>query len=622
MAVGLNRAQLGNEYHLILGMTMTIIILMFLFFVSIYILSVFCAALCGRAYEAGAYPALICGIIPAIIALIGFMVFNGVWQINIMSQLTTILRGSSPFGFLIGGLDEVLGFYRFPQFRGSGNVAEFIGNHAIFLKPAVIIPFILVNAGFLTSAYYLGKKRKAESTGKAFVSNIASEIIISLVMFTITALFCYGMFQVREAQGGFFFGMFISTAVAFLFLDVTIKRGFKRMGRAFFRYVLMVGGSVLVSMLLLSANGFGIGEYVPPLNDIKSVSFDMRYVSGDYNSFWYENYNGQTVFTDSDNIKFLRELHVESNNNPPARMNYGGEWFYSHYDTYYGFVTFTYTLKNGRQVKRNVVMDNAEREELLALYVSEEYKEMFVSSLEEMYKKSNSLAINIDSVISGMTLFSSTTNIFADTDALFEALKKDISAETFEQRYLSTGKNIGVMSLSFVEPVKHPQSGYYEKNFYLGNATVVIRPHFTNVIAELERQKIELSEDYSETFKENYMHNEKFPEFSLLKYNVVARPPLHRRWDVPSIEVYYNSETAELFELLFDVAQPTYLINGQGFVLYTWWNSNGLSNLVIPPEYVYLVEQLWKIGEMQSVNDSSDYGDEHYAIPEKIYAYD
>ncbi|MDR2558160.1 MAG: hypothetical protein LBC86_01245, partial [Oscillospiraceae bacterium] len=69
--------------------------------ISVYIIAIFCAAICGRVYETVVYPALIFVIIPAVIALFGNMIFNNVWQISIFEQLETILAGTSPGGFLI-----------------------------------------------------------------------------------------------------------------------------------------------------------------------------------------------------------------------------------------------------------------------------------------------------------------------------------------------------------------------------------------------------------------------------------------------------------------------------------------------------------------------------------------
>jgi len=579
-----------------------IISLMFiglLFLFSIYIISIFCAALCGRAFEAGVYPAVICGVIPATIALFGTMIFSNVWQIDVTYQLMDALRCSSPFGFLIGGIDEIAQF----MWRFDGEIL--LKDYLIFREWQIIIPFVLIHGGFLTGAYYLGKKRKAENTGKAFAFKYAHEIISSLVMFCITAVFCYLITLNSQASSGLIFGLFTCTAIAYLILDVTAKRGFHKMGKAAVKYICMVAGSVVLSVILLNTNGFGAGQYVPELNQIKSVKF---YIPGiDQDEFMWARYfvNGSMLaeYEDAESIKIIRDVHIQSN-----KIQVGsGNFFFSNYsDTY-----VIYTLENGKEVRRNIRFDKEfDKEPLLALAMSNDYRKGNVAALEAGMKDGWKPFFITTKDFFGNTI---DINERADMTRIIEAYKADYLAETFQQRYLSAETNHGIFDIRFQKT--RTDGGYQERELI---SSVVIRAHYTNLIAELERQGISTSfeqlyegMDEEERAKHELMRHESFQITK--RENVLASGnPVY--WEYSDKYLPYhvwrtaeeNEEIDQLFDKLVEVAQPHYLIKGEGYIIQAGWT------FVIPPQYSHLAEQLYDMMEGFYFDEMSDWEKKQY----------
>ena len=586
-----NSFDTPGEYSVTMAMILTALIIGLLFLISLYIISVFCAALCGRVFEAAIYPALICGIIPSLIALVGIMVFNGAWQIDIMAQLVTVLRCSSPFGFLIGGLDEAT-YSTFRAFDIKLNSAgEYLLENAIFLKPAVIIPFIIIHGGFLTGAYFLGKNRKAESTGQAFVFKWASEIVITLVMFCIVALFSYGVAQDITLSGGLIFGLIVTTAIAFLFLDITVKRRFVRMGRAFFRYAVMVTGSVLVSSLILTADGFGLGEYVPPADRIESVKVSIAHAYEHDRIDWWgtgNSYDRRTEFTERESIEILRNVHIKSNRAGTSRR-----W------QHYYRQQFTYTLTNGKEVRRyvNIAVDGAA---LMPLYATREYKESRITHIERMRNETATMiSVSMTNLTGETELFNSGTNSFIDPNKIYDALMLDYISETFEQRYLSTGRNYGTISCH-IEFISKDLDRFYKGS---ANISMVVRPHFVNLIRELERQGLQT---YAEPDFEFYR-----PEIQIWRGHINATSSDRWEWQ-NTRHIWLTEENEELITKLFEVGQPAYLINGQGFSIHTWAGM-GL-DLIIPPQYEDLIKELWDM----AYSDSYKY---HYEDDDYFHGY-
>jgi len=589
---------------------------------SVYIIGVFCASLCGRVYETVVYPALIMGIIPALIGLFGVMIFYDAWQLYIFDQLNIVLAGTSPGGFLICFFIE-LSQYR-PWVEGSA-----LKEHLTFLNPAIIIPFILVNAGFLTAAYYIAKKRGAEKTGSAFVVKFALEVIMSLVVFCITAVFCLGIAQDIGLTPGYLFALIMCTAIAFLILDVSAKRGFKKMGRAFFKYAAILTCSIVVSNVLLMADGFGIGRYVPPLNKVESVSINAAFLDsmqigqGGYR-YYYGDAANRTEYTDEEIIELVRQLNIESNNNPHNnnRNNSRYQMFQDWGHWSYSMQEITYTLSNGDTVRRKISLNSPQVERLLPLVVSDDYKLARLANIDNWLASADMVQTQNPRVTSLLGDRYSIGGSTYDAYRIYDAFKVDYLAETFEQRFYSTGTVKGTLTLNFSE-VEFLPNGREVYTVSSRGLTIHILPHYTNLIKELERQGFDIWNDTS-----NFYEQPSALSISRYSYIGANTATIHHNWEKDAtyyldwhMERGYGDERAEeLIRLLSEVAQPAHIINGEGYLLNVNNHNYGIHMAyVIPPAYNELAEELFQIARRMSEMPPQYIWDEWGMIPNPDY---
>jgi hypothetical protein len=584
MSVGFPK-QLLADNPLILPAVASGMFIGLLTLLSVFIVSVFCAALCGRVYETVVYPALICGIIPALIGLIGSMIFLNVWQIDITSQLFNVLTGTSPGGFFIGSLNQLFNAPFAPFVR-----AESIIKNLTFLKPGIIIPFILVNAAFLIGAFYLSKKRGAEGTGQSFVFRKALEILISLVVFCITAVFCFGIANDAALTPGLLFGLIMCTGIAFLILDVSAKRGFKKMGKAFFRYAIILTCSIVVSNVLLMTNGFGAGKYVPPLNRIQSAAIRVNFLDsmtiiGGYNV---------VQFKDREAVELIRLLNIESNENP---YNYRNRRLLS-VSVRESWQSVTYTLNNGNSIKRNLRLNEAQVERLLPLVVSDDYKAAHLDYIESWLAEKD----NVEGHVL-MTSLSQAYTSYGGADVnvfrLYGAFKADYLAETFEQRFNSDGKVLGILSLDFHEMELSPNGRTYQIAS-TRNLLVHVLPHYKNLIRELELQGFDVSGGMGEAVANSYPMDIAIIKADYIGANLHTSEINYDSWFY--IDLRADARVAELLDALIDVAQPSHLVQGEGYLLYVVGGFKHARALyyVIPPAYNHLAQELHQIARQMS----------------------
>jgi hypothetical protein len=553
---------------------------------SVFIIGVFCAVICGRAYESIVYPALIFGIIPAIIALFGNMVFFHTWQVYVHEQLSTVLSGTSPFGFFIGFARELGWITRYTE-----NIAA----HFTFLKPAIIIPFVLINAGFLTGAYYLAKRRGAEKTGQSFVFNPALTIILSLVVFCITAVFTI-FFQNQDITLALVFGLFACTAIAFLVLDVSAKRGFKKMGTAGLKYICMLTGSLVVSNLLIASDGFGIGKNVPAQDKIESAQINLRFLDNMHIDSYLRFSDLAFTFTEKESVEVIRQLNIESNNDPLNSSKHNRDMIFwgGSEGSWRHMLPITYTLKNGNTVNRNVILSEAQIESMLPLVMSDEYKAAQLNSLENWLRMAEGTVTSsawVSSLVGDRhTQFVTAT---ADVMSIYEAFKKDYLAETTEQRFYSKDTVFGSLSVVFEENRTTPD-GRHLIMYDSRSTQLYVLAHYTNLIAELERQGLDVWNGAGE------MENVIMPPTFMIRFNdYVGVNDMTASGYGDSILVHYgednseNQRAEELIRILAEVGQPSYFLNSAGYTLGIY---GGMAvSLVIPPEYNEIARELYNI---------------------------
>jgi hypothetical protein len=590
--------------------------------ISVFIIAVFCAAICGRVYETIAYPALIMIIIPALIGLFGTLIFNNVWQIYIFEQLETVLAGTSPGGFMVVLISE-LAYFPTAYYNFESTLSE----HLTFLNPAIIIPFILINAGFLTSAYFLAKRRGAEKTGSAFVFKGAHEIILTLVIFCITSLFFIGTVRNESFDMGTIVGLIMCTAIAYLVLDITAKRGFKKMGRAGIKYAAMLVSSVVIVNLLLIADGFGVGKYVPKLENIESVHLDITHLDNlEFGMRWWNSSDlPQVEFTDKEAIELIRQIHIGSNENP---RNYDFTHFYGLWtenaqdsDFFRQQQEVTYTLKNGDTVTRNVRLTFRQIESLLPLTMTDDFKNSQLAFIDDWFAGKERTELSAQVLpLTNPDAFGIASGS-ADTLRLYEAFKADYLAETFEQRFHSTERVLGKLEFSFSEVIFFPDGSGRTYNSNRTGINVHIFAHYTNLIAELERQGFDLS--VQTVGSDDEISDRDGVSLTIFKVDYIGA---NESTSLPApgssfhLRFEWDERTAELVNTLMGVMQPSYMVNGEGYMIMHAGRSVFASCYVIPPEYNHLAEELHRIAVSASFNRNQQYFEEWEDYDEIYYA--
>ncbi|MDR2560045.1 MAG: hypothetical protein LBC86_10980, partial [Oscillospiraceae bacterium] len=472
---------------------------------------------------------------------------------------------------------------------------------------------------FLTGAYYLAKRRGAEKTGLSFVFKGALEIILALIIFCITALFF--MINANSYSGfgtGFVFGLVMCTAIAFLVLDVSAKRGFKKMGSAGIKYACMLAGSIVISNLLLAADGFGIGRYVPSMDDIESVHIDVQFLDshqfGNFRSGWFHGFGGDmelVEFTDKAAVELIRQLHIESNENP---HNYNTDYYFApvpsgapswQSDMFRRQQPVTYILKNGDTVTRNIRMSFMQIERLLPLIVSDDYKITQINSIDNWLASKE--IVEAEAVFASLTGERASSE-GADVMRLYEAFKIDYLAETFDQRFRSAGRIAGMLYLSFDEMA---QIFPNDMRLYRQDTTglnVYVLPHYTNLIAELERQGFDLSGEFGE--------NLKLWNIAIIKADYIgasAETSTFGWWGAQNIDMWYEDEKiAELTNILINVMQPVHIVSGEGYTLSFQFGRFG-GHFVIPPAYNTVAEELFSLAQsIEAAHRTEQHENDYY----------
>lgn len=542
------------------------------FLIMLYCLIVFSTTLCGRLFEASLYPMVISIIIPSIIALIGNMVFMNVREMDVSDQIVTLIAGTSPFGLLfcsmISTVNEVT---------------------LLIYQPAVFIPIILIIAALIILSYYFNKYRKSENVGKPFAYKKAFTVFLFLIMFCITGLFYIFIDESSyDSRGGIIFAMIIVTLIVFLFFDLTAKRGFKAMHKAVLRYILMVGGSVAVSVMLINSNGFGRGLYIPEPNKIESVSVKFSMANFDENYYRKDNFSSDslsTEYTSTEDIAVLHSLNEASNK---IHYDYSGTVYYSgsrmNYYNYSETEVFcselTYKLKSGREVTRYIFLSLLEETELLKLQMKSGYIEAITAYLDAMVYNTdpvNDKNIMDYAVLMNITGIGTPIHNSEDILKLYEAFKKDLEAETFEEMYFPSEQPLG--KIKFEIKKLSNESSYYdgyeyyeEKTYYYGDYSYYIKPYYTNLLSVMNELGLEIPD-----FKENAVNYQ--CTIGLFKdyYDCAFY----------SLDTLLQEQNDKAYRLL-SVAQPIYLAD-KGFII----DINGRT-FVIPPEYEELSKEVYE----------------------------
>lgn len=337
----------------------------------VYILTIFVSMLCGSKVEAVIYSFMINAIIPAVLAIAASSIYVSVYGVNYGEIIQKLISTTSPIGLIIGtGINLVTFAYSgFP--------------YAYIYSPQIFIPVIVFFGLLVAASYYLNKKRRAELVGMPFVYRFAYHVFMTLNIYIFVGLFVMGIYNTKQAEARtpIIIAMLVITFVDFVIFDVIKNRGFRKFQYTILRYAATVAGCYAVSWLIMSAEGFGMMEKIPEMDNISSVSINYdpmtkvymsgsitvrtpdKSVDGDDEDvfYYYDYYYSKAPFSvnisDPNIIEAVRE--TQSRNIEQYKEE---EEFYSNNDEFYisqqkgNFEYFNieinYYLKSGGSLKR------------------------------------------------------------------------------------------------------------------------------------------------------------------------------------------------------------------------------------------------------------------------------
>ena len=334
------------------GFGLKIYVIMLIVIVSGYAIATLVASCCGKAGSAALYSVIALPIIPAIVALYGIFVMNCAVGISFGSYIHTILSCIPPAGTLISVVYDM-------------RVEAEPFNFTITKNPLLIVIALIFIAVLIAAAYFIGKKRKTERVGNAFVVNVMYHILTLLMVLAVIGVY-FSANRISNLDPTKILIGAVIALVFYLILELVQYRNFKMIGKSLIRYacVAVVGFGFLI--IGVKSEGFGIGKRLPNQSDIIEVRM-TGYLFGEYYS------DGGFKYRAEDAISAILAEHRRLLDNPDEIFT--GDPFTQSKNS----INFIYELKNGRTVSRYYMMDDE-----LCKKVAEKIKQQPVYEVEAL----------------------------------------------------------------------------------------------------------------------------------------------------------------------------------------------------------------------------------------------
>ncbi len=324
------------------------ILLLFVGYMGAYAVSCFVTVCCGRKFNAKAC-SLIFQILPAGLVTVycGCALMNSV-GVDIYEEWTKAIAVIPPVGTWLSAV-----------LRGSVNITAFndIGSQlerAFFLikHPWYIVVTAVILAALIIGAYFLGKLRKNERTGREFVFKGAYR-----VMSVMTVVFIIGIIQMARDEMPVIFSLgsvfaIIIAFVVYAAIELIHTRSFKRIWWTALKFIAICLACQGFFLLVHNTGGFGAEKYLPP----RALISEVR-VSGDkFLDPIINHYDKYYIYRSDDAISAILSEH-EKLLSETSDVGTGGD------------IVVTYVLKNGGEVVRGYGMtyvDGVAQSETLA----------------------------------------------------------------------------------------------------------------------------------------------------------------------------------------------------------------------------------------------------------------
>lgn len=307
------------------------ILLLFVGYMGAYAVSCFVTVCCGRSFNAKAC-SLICQILPAgLVTVYCSCAFMKTVGVDITVEWTKALAVIPPLGTWVSAI-----------FRGGSNTTAFIDigvrlERAFFIckQPWYLAVIAVILAALIISAYFLGKLRRNERTGRDFVFKGAY-----YVLSVMTVVFIIGIIQMtRDAMPWMFsLGSIFAIIVAFVLyaaIEFIHTRSFKLIWLTALKFTAICLACQGFFMLAFYTGGFGAGKYLPPRSLISEIRISGNKILDPLISRSDEYY----IYRSDDAISTILSEH-EKLIGETSNVRTGND------------IGITYVLKNGGEVVR------------------------------------------------------------------------------------------------------------------------------------------------------------------------------------------------------------------------------------------------------------------------------
>ena len=321
-------------------------------------------------------------------------------------------------------------------------------------------------------AYILFLRRPSEAAGRAMAFEKANNVIRFMIVIPLTlyaGLFLEEMATMTSTAWlifGIVFGGFLLHGIMECIFQFDIKALISKKRQLLATIILCI-----VFVFVFWIDLFKYDEYIPDAEDVKIVKIDSN-LFGWMNSEWdieRDWIQGDLVKDALTVVKEIRDSEMPSED----------EYYYM------DNVTFTYVLKNGREVKRDYTYDASKASETLSkLYANEDVKDDYCVLYN--IDRNDILALSVSNGISDMELQLSDAELNQFIDIYLDEYSK------LELKQVLSEKKLFELNVGFqVGDEEHPTSEWYD-----------IYASFTNTIAFLKEKGIKTfheSEDLSIT---------------------------------------------------------------------------------------------------------------------------
>ena len=397
-------------------------------------------SLCGRAIEARIMPFVINVAIPAIHALCVVMLTSNMLGYSSAGNYEYIgLASTSPLGLLI---------MTFVTLDSSIYSDDFAGVRIALLRPAVLIPLLIITIGVFVAAYFLIRVRRAERVGSPYVFPVVKTAIPAIVTFAIVATFMAATLPELEYYyagelSGVFVGMVVLTFIVYIIMELISGKGFKRFHITLGKYAATMVVCVLVCLGLYYTNGLGFARVVPDSSDVSSAYINLYteedFTDCDFNTYVY----------DAESLEAITEYHRALPKN---------DAYYDDYSSYHFRVEYTLrsgsTLSRYYNLSREQYMDAVKAMITPEVYYSDRFGDRYDYYLNDV--ESGDATCNIISVV----FDNQHQEVNIPLTQLAEAYRKDCDSLTYSLLIGDTGVSKDFVSMQVRYDYSHESFSY------------------------------------------------------------------------------------------------------------------------------------------------------------------